>query len=451
MNWPGKIPGTNGRSRFMPRPLIYLLLWLGALPAWGDWPEYRGPWANGHAAAPGDQQPVGLPLAWSEHEHVTWKTPIPERGWSTPVVLGKQIWLTTATEDGRDFFAICVNVDTGRILFNEKLFHCDTPEILGNSVNCYASPSPVIEPGRVFVHFGSYGTACLDTKDFQVLWKRDDLPCHHFRGPGSSLVGFQDLLILTMDGIDVQYLVALDQRTGRTVWKTDRTAEWNDLLPDGQPARAGDMRKAFCTPVFIEAAGRMQMISVGSKAAYAYDPANGRELWQLKTEGHSVASRPLFGHGLVFLATGSGKSEFLALRPDGRGLLPDTNVVWRTTRGAPKMASPLLVDDLLFLLAENGVMRCLEATTGHEFWQERIGGEYYASPLFADGHIYCFSQDGKTTVLKAGRKFEVVATSTLEDGFMASPAVTGRALILRTKKGLYRIETAGPTGAGGEK
>jgi len=431
------------------RPLVILvLLLLGELRAKADWPEYRGPWANGHAAAPGDPEPVGLPLTWSETEHVKWKTPITERGWSTPVILGKQVWLTTATEDGRDFFAICVDADTGKVLFNEKLFHCDTPEVLGNSVNCYASPSSVIEPGRVFVHFGSYGTACLDTKTFRVLWKRDDLPCRHFRGPGSSLVLFKNFLILTMDGIDVQYLVALDKQTGRTVWKTDRTAEWNDLLPDGQPARAGDMRKAFSTPVFIDVAGGPQMISVGSKAAYAYDPATGHELWKLKTEGHSVASRPLFGHGLVFLATGSGRTEFLALHPEVRGEVPETNVVWRTTRGAPKMASPLLVDDLLFLLAENGVMRCLEATTGNEFWQERIGGEYFASPLFADGNIYCFSQEGKATVLKAGRKFEVVATNTLADGFMASPAVDGRALILRTKKNLYRIEAAGPAGTG---
>ncbi len=436
---------------FILHLLILSLLLLSAAPARADWPDYRGPWANGHAAAPGDPKPVGLPLTWSETQHVKWKTPIPERGWSTPVILGQQIWLTTATEDGRDFFAICVAAATGKILFNEQLFHCDTPEVLGNSVNCYASPSPVIEPGRVYVHFGSYGTACLDTKDFKVLWKRDDLLCRHFRGPGSSLVLFQDLLILTMDGIDVQYLVALDRKTGRTVWKTDRTADWNDLLPDGQPARAGDLRKAYSTPLFIEVAGSAQMISVGSKAAYGYDPTNGRELWQIKTEGYSVASRPLYGHGLVFIATGSGKSEFLALRPDGRGLVPDTNVVWRTPRGAPKMASPLLVDDLLFLLAENGVMRCLEATTGNEFWQERVGGEYYASPIFADGNIYCFNQDGKTTVLKAGRKFEVVATNTLEDGFMASPAVDGRALILRTKKNLYRIEADPPTGANGGK
>lgn len=429
-------------------PLIPGLLLLNALLARADWPEYRGPFANGHAAAPGDPKSIGLPLTWSEQEHVKWKTPIPERGWSTPVVRGQQVWLTTATEDGRDFFALCVAAATGKILFNGKLFHCATPEVLGNSVNCYASPSPAIEPGRVYVHFGSYGTACLDTEDFKVRWKRTDLPCRHFRGPGSSLVLFKELLILTMDGIDVQYLVALDKETGRTVWKTDRTADWNDLLPDGQPARAGDMRKAFCTPVFLEVAGTTQMISVGSKAAYAYDPANGHELWKLKTEGHSVASRPVYGHGLVFIATGSGKSEFLALRPDVRGRVSDTNIVWRTTRSAPKMASPLLVDDLLFLLAENGVMRCLEATTGDEFWQERIGGEYYASPLFADGNIYCFSQEGKATVLKAGRKLEIVSTNTLEDGCMASPAVDGRALVLRTKKNLYRIETAGPPGAG---
>jgi outer membrane protein assembly factor BamB len=423
-----------------PHPWAFGFLLFVALTARADWPEYRGPWANGHAAAAGDTNRAGLPLAWSERENVKWKTPIPEPGWSTPVILGNQVWLTTATENGHDFFALCVAADTGKILFHERMFHCDAPEPLGNSVNCYASPSPVIEPGRVYVHFGSYGTACLDTKAFKVLWKRDDLPCRHFRGPGSSPALFNGLLILTMDGIDTQYLVALDKQTGRTVWRTDRTAEWNDLMPDGQPARGGDMRKCFSTPIFIETDAGAQMVSAGSKAAYGYDPANGRELWKLRTDGHSVASRPLHGHGLVFIATGSGKSEFLALRTGVRGDVPEADIVWRTTRGAPKMASPLLVGDLLFLLADNGVLRCLEATTGNEFWQERIGGEYYASPLFADGNIYCFSQQGKTTVIKAGRTFEIVATNTLEDGFMASPSVAGRALILRTKKHLYRIE-----------
>ncbi len=429
--------------------LVWLVL-LAPLPARADWPDYRGPWANGHVRAPTDTKPLGLPTRWSERENVKWKTPIPHLGWSTPVILGKQIWLTTATEAGHDFFVICADADSGKILLNEKLFHSDTPEPLGNAVNCYAAPSPVIEPGRVYVHFGSYGTACLDTKNFKVLWRREDLPCRHFRGPGSSPMLFQDLLILTMDGIDVQYLVALDKQTGKTVWKTDRTAEWNDVGANGVPERDGDMRKGFTTPLIIEAGGATQLISSGSKATYSYDPRTGRELWKVNTGGHSPATRALFDGGLVFFTAGSGRSEYFAVRPDGRGNVTDSHVVWRTPRGAPRLVSPLLVGNLLFLLGEGGVMRCVEAATGNEVWQERVGGEYYSSPIYADGRIYCFDLNGNSTVLKAGRSFDVVERNKLDDGFMASPAVTGKALILRTKKNLYRIESDAlpPTPAG---
>ena len=428
--------------------LIALFVLLGALPGFADWPEYRGPWANGHANAPTDSKPIGLPIHWSERENVKWKTAIPHLGWSTPVVLGKQIWLTTATADGHDFFAICVDSASGKIVWSEKVFHSDAPEPLGNKVNCYASPSPVIEPGRVYVHFGSYGTACLDPKTFKVLWTRTDLPCRHFRGPASSPILFKNLLILTLDGIDRQYLVALDKKTGRTVWKTDRTADWNDLNADGRAIGDGDFRKGFGTPFIISADGGTQMLSVGAKAAYSYDPATGRELWKIKTAAHSPAARPLFSRGLALIAAGRGKSEWLALRVNGRGDLTEAQVAWRTTRNVPQAPSPVLVDDLLFSLTDSGVMCCLEAATGNEVWQERVGGEYYASVLYGDGNLYCFSQEGKITVLKAGRAFEVRATNTLDDGFIASPAVAGKALILRTKKNLYRIETAPPPGKG---
>lgn len=412
------------------------------LSAQADWPDYRGPWHDGHASVPGDTKPLGLPLKWSETENVKWKTPIPHRGWSTPVILEGKIWLTTATDDGHDFFVIVADEKSGKILFQEKLFHSDHPEPLGNDVNGYASPSVALESGRAYVHFGSYGTACLDAKSFKTLWQRDDLPCRHFRGPGSSPVIFKDLLILTMDGIDLQYLVALDKKTGKTVWKTDRTADWGDLGKDGTPERGGDFRKGFTTPLIIEAAGVTQMLSGGSKAAYSYDPLTGRELWKINTGGHSPATRALFDGQRVFFTAGSGKSEYFAVRPDGQGNVTDSHIVWRTPRGAPRLVSPVIVGNLLYLLGEGGVMRCVEAATGNEVWQERVGGEFYASPICGDDRIYCCDISGKTTVLKAGRAFEVLATNSLPDGFMASPAVSGKALILRTKKSLYRIEAA---------
>lgn len=407
-----------------------------------NWPDFRGPDQSGHAGRTGVTNRIGLPLQWSESENVKWKTPLPHKGWSTPVIHGDQIWLTTATPEGREFFAVCVAASTGKILYNERLFHCETPEPLGNNLNSYASCSPVIEPGRVYVHFGSYGTACLDTQSFKVLWQRTDLPCKHFRGPGSSPVLFKDLLILTMDGIDFQYLVALDQKTGRTVWKTDRTANWNDLEADGQPRGGGDFRKAYSTPLLIDFAGRKQMLTVGSKAAYSHDPATGKEIWRLNHPGFSAAARPVFDGTNAFIATGNGKGEMLCVRVDGQGDITDTHIVWRNGRGFPRMPSPVLAEGLLFMVSDSGIASCLEAATGQELWQERLGGDYAASLLYADGRVYCFGQDGKATVLKAARTYEVLMSTKFPAGFMASPAVAGHALILRTKTHLYRIEAA---------
>ena len=406
---------------------------------WGDWPGFRGPWGNGWATVPGEVKPLGLALHWSEGQNVKWKTPIPHRGWSTPVVMNGQIWLTTATLEGNDFFAICVDADSGQIRFNEKIFHSDDPEPLGNNMNCYASPSPVIEAGRVYVHFGSYGTACLDTDTCKVLWKRTDLPCRHYRGPGSSPVVFGDLLIVTMDGIDVQYVVALDKKTGKTVWKTDRTTEWDDLDDDGKPFMEGDLRKAYCTPLIIETGGQTQMISVGAKAAYSYDPANGREIWKVRYPGYSNAACPVFGNGMAYIITGFGKTELLAVRVDGRGDVTDSHIAWKTGHLVSRTPSPVLVDDLLFAVSDNGILMCRDALTGEEVWQQRLKGNFAASPLYADGRIYCSNQLGTTTVFKAARECELLATNKLDSGFMASPAVAGKALFLRTKTHLYRI------------
>jgi len=424
--------------------LLSLLLAVGPVSAAVvAWPDYRGPWANGHVSAPGDTKPVGLPTRWSETENVVWKIPIPHRGWSTPVVLGGQVWLTTATLDGRDFFVLCVDAGTGRILLNERLFHADAPEPLGNNVNAYASPSPVVEPGRVYVHFGTYGTACLDTAALKVLWQRTDLECRHYRGPASSPILFEDLLILTFDGVDVQYVTALDKASGRTVWKTDRTAEWNDLDAKGQPTREGDFRKAFSTPLVIDSGGGPRMISLGAKAAYAYDPRTGQEIWKVRHSDHSSAPRPVFGGGLAIFATGFGGTELWAVRTGGRGDVADTHVAWKARRNVPRMPSPIIVDDLVFMVSNEGTVTCLEVKTGEEVWKERIGGNHAASPIYADGRLYFFSQQGKTAVLKAGRTVEVLATNALDSGFMASPAVCGKAMFLRTRTHLYRIESSG--------
>ncbi len=418
---------------------IWAVVGLWATGVLADWPDYRGP--TGDGLAPEDAKTAALPLRWSETENVKWKTAIPQRGWSTPVILGGKIWLTTATPTGTEFFAICLNAATGEVLQDRKLFQCANPEPLGNDVNCYASPSPVIEAGRVYVHFGSYGTACLNAATGAEIWRRQGLPCRHFRGPGSSPVIVGDLLILTMDGVDVQYLVALDKKTGKTVWRTERSAEWNDLDGNGQPTAEGDLRKAYSTPLLVTVAGKPQLLSAGAKAAYAYDPHTGRELWKIQHTGYSVALRPLFGNGLAFLSSGFGKTELFAVRPDGSGDVTQSHLAWKTGRGVPRMPSPVLVGDLLYLLGDSGIVTCLEAQTGKEVWQERVGGEYVASPVHASGRICCFATDGKAVVLKAGRSFEVLARNKLDAGLMASPAISDGALFLRTKKHLYRLQS----------
>jgi outer membrane protein assembly factor BamB len=398
-----------------------------------QWPQFRGPEGNGVSTA------AGLPLKWSETENVRWKTPIHGRGWSSPVILGNQIWMTTATPDGRELFAVAVAKDTGKILYDLKLFDVPNPQF-AHAFNSYASPTPVVEAGRVYVTFGSPGTAALDTATGKVLWTRRDLECNHFRGAGSSPIVFRDLLIMHFDGSDVQYVVALDKRTGKTVWKTNRSVDFQDI-ENGKVKADGDFRKAFSSPRILTLAGRPVLVSIGSMASYGYDPMTGEELWRIvERKDFSASAPPVFGHGLVYYSTGFNKGQVLAIRPDGRGDVSPTHIAWRFARGAPQKPSLLLVDDLLYLLNDSGVLTCVDAKSGEEVWHSRIPDSYSASPVLADGRIYFFSEDGRTTVIEHGRAFKVLAENTLGDGFMASAAVDGHAFYLRSKSAIYRVE-----------
>jgi len=433
----GELRG-EGRRRRLALHLFICIFQFGfcsAVLAGETWPQFRGPTGQGHSDS------TGLPTHWNETQNVAWKTRIHGLGWSTPVVWGQQVWVTTATEDGGDMFAVCLDRETGSIVHDLHLFHNETVEPLGNDVNCYASPSPVIEEGRLYVHFGSYGTACVDTRTGKVLWQRRDLPCRHYRGPGSSVILFEDKLILTMDGVDVQYLAALDKQTGRTLWKTDRTTRWTDWGADGNPIAEGDYRKAYSTPIIAMVEGEPVMVAPGAKAAFAYDPRNGRELWHITYDGFSNAAASLYGHGLFFI-NGAHRSGLYAVRPGGSGDVTDSHVIWKYPKNILYKPSPVLVDELIYMVDDGGVATCLEAATGQEVWKERMGGKFSASPVYADGRIYFLSEDGTATVLEPGRQYKVLAQNKLDDGFMASPAVAGRALFLRTRTHLYRIEAA---------
>jgi outer membrane protein assembly factor BamB len=389
------------------------------------WPQFRGPSGAGQCAA------SSLPLYWSETEHVTWKTPVHDLGWSSPVIWERQVWLTTATRDGKQLFAVCIDRQSGKVVHDLKVFDVERPETLDKE-NSYASPTPVIEAGRIYVHYGTYGTACLDTATGQKLWANRDLHCNHEWGPGACPLLWEDLLIFAMDGIDVQYVVALDKRTGQVVWQTTRSADYQGL-----PMRN---RKAFCTPAVVEVNGRSQLVSPGANATIAYDPRTGKELWKISYRGEALVPRPLAAHGLVFVTTDYTSPQFWAIRPDGSGDVTASHVAWKVTRGMPRVPGPLVVGDLLYAVQDQGIVSAFEAASGQSVWKERVGGQYWASPIAAGGRIYLSSFEGVTTVIEAGRQYKVLARNRLAGNIKASPAAVGNSLFLRTETHLYRID-----------
>jgi outer membrane protein assembly factor BamB len=405
-----------------------------ALQAAENWPQFRGPSGDGHSDA------VGLPAERSETQNVKWKTAIHGKAWSSPVIWGDQIWLSTATEDGKQLFAVCVDKNTGKILHDIKLRDVADPQFC-HEFNSFASGTGVIEDGRVWLHFGSPGTFCLDTRTGKKIWERLDFSCNHYRGPGSSLLLDGGKLLMHFDGSDLQYVVAVDKNTGKTIWQTDRSVDFKDLNPKtGLPDREGDWRKCYATPRIIEHDGRRTLVSIGSKAVYGYDPESGKELWRVEeTNSHSAGGAPLFGHGLIY-APISSRGLLRAIRPGGSGDVTATHVAFEVTRNVPSRSSPLLIGDLLFMNDSSGIASCLEAATGKEIWKQRIGGTYSASPLYADGKIHFFDEFGQVTIIKPARQFQQIAQFKMGDGFMASPAVSGKALYLRTRTHLYRVE-----------
>lgn len=401
----------------MSRLSFALVLFAAAIaPAGADeWPQFRGPDGQGHASQ------RGLPLEWSETKNVVWKTPIEGLGWSSPVIRGKQIWLTTATDEGRSLRAVCVDLDSGKKVHDVEVFQVESPGSV-HSKNSHASPSAVLEGDRVYVHFGDNGTACLSS-DGKVLWRNNELKYAHGHGPAGSPVLYKDLLVVSCDGTDIQYVAALDKRSGKLRWKTDRKG-----------------RMAYSTPLVIRVGNEDQLISTGGDAVVAYAPADGEELWRVRYDGYSEVPRPVFGQGLVFISSGYDSPVLYAIRPDGRGDVTDTHVAWTLSKAAPLNPSPLLIGTALYLVSDKGIASCLDAKTGEQRWQKRVPGNYSASPLAADGKIYFTNETGLTTVLADAEEYQELAANQVEGRTLASLAVSGRALYLRTDTHLYRIE-----------
>ncbi|MBL9213110.1 MAG: PQQ-binding-like beta-propeller repeat protein [Opitutaceae bacterium] len=395
------------------------------LPAAAEWPEFRGPTGQGHASA------AGLPLEWSTTQNVVWKQALPGLGWSSPVIGGGKVFLTTGvprTEGGAALRALCVDAASGRLLWDTEVFA--GPDIEAQPLhkkNSPASPTAILEGDRVYVHFGHHGTAALDLEG-KVVWRNNRLKYNPVHGNGGSPILVDDRLIYNADGGKDPFVVALDKRTGEVVWKVTRSVQPKQTF-------------SFCTPLLITVDGVRQVITPGSGAVAALDPKDGRELWHVKYgAGYSVVPRPVYGAGLIFIGTGYNRADLLAIRPGGEGDLTDTNIVWRTTKGAPLTPSVVVVGDEVYVVSDMGVASCFDAKTGTQHWQERLEGNYSASPLAAEGRIYFQNETGTGTVIKAGREFAKLATNKLEERTLASYGVAGKAFFIRTESSLYRIE-----------
>ena len=388
-----------------------------------EWPQFRGPTGQGHS----DER--GLPLNWSETSNIAWKVPVPGAGWSSPIVAGGRVWMTTAVPEARGALslrALAFDAETGRELVNVEVARVDRPGY-PHFKNGRASPSPVVAGDRVYVHFGADGTAALTTSG-EIVWRaRYRYDSQH--GSGGTPIVYGDLLIFNCDGnYQEAYVVALDTRTGKQRWKTQRR----------QPAD-----QAYTTPLIIRVGDRDQLISIGAYRAYSYDPTTGKEIWRVSyDDGFSNVPRPVYGHGLVFIATGFQQPTLIAVRADGQGDVTRTHVAWKLTRGAPFTPSPILVGDELFVVNDTGILTTVDARSGAIHYQQRLGGNYSASPVFADGRIYFQSEEGVTTVIPPGRQFGRLATNQLDGATLASMAIAGGAFFIRSDSHLYRIQAS---------
>ncbi len=409
--------------RFLP-----ILLTLAApLPAAEEWSQFRGP-QQGHSTA------RGLPLKWSETENIRWKTPLPGQGWSSPVVSGTRVWMTTALDAGKVLRAMACDLATGKVVIDVEVFRNEVVPAK-HARNSYASPTPIVEGDRIYVDFGAMGTACLSTKDGSKLWENRELVVDHQNGPGGSPVLFGDKLLIACDGADKQYGAALDKLTGKVLWRTIRSGL------DNLRSQPMDHWKAYGTPIVFTVDGRAQSLTTAADRLYSYDPATGQELWVLDYKGFSNVPIPVFDGRRIYLSTGFNKPEIIALKSTGlQGNVTATHVLWRQKTGAPDQSSPIVVGDRLYMVSSGGIASCLNTATGDIVWKERVGPDYAASPIAAEGRLYFFDTFNKCKVIAASDTFTVLGKNELADGCFATPAVAGKALLVRTKTALYRIE-----------
>lgn len=357
---------------------------------------------------------------------------MPGKGWSSPVVENGRIWVTTAVGPGPSSLrALGIDTESGKIVHNVELF--DIPSAQGiHPKNSPASPTPIIDSQRVYCHFGSYGTACLSAENGSILWKQTSLKVEHEVGPGSSPVLFKGLLIIPFDGTNEQFVAAVRTDSGRIAWKVPRAVSLDD--------RDSHNRKAFSTPLLISVARQTQVVIPGAEYVYSYEPETGQEIWRVHHPGSSNIGRPVFADGVVVVTTGYPRHELWAIRADGKGDVTASHVLWKYTRQVPAKPSPLIAGERVYMISDGGIATCLDLKSGREIWQERVGGEYSASPLYAAGRIYFFSESGDTILIAPEDHFKILGKNQLPGTFLASPAVVEGSLFFRSAEELLRID-----------
>jgi len=437
----------------MNRPLAFLVgtAWLTVVSGAEkkNWPQWRGADASGHAHS------GNFPEKWSNTQHILWKTELPGRGHSSAVHTNKRVWITSAIETQASekeraerlkaneglatvnvlsevsLRALRIDPETGNIIHNIEVIRKRKPQWVHN-LNSYASPTPFIDGNRLYLHFGAYGNACLDSNSGKIIWKntQKELWVMHENGPGSSPLIWKDLMIFHLDGSDRQSVVALFKDNGKIAWQTTRS---------GQMQENPQLQKSYSTPIVEIINEKPVLISCGADWVYGYNPETGKEIWKIKYGilGFSNVARPIIGHGMLYISTCFMKAEIHAYHYKG---LDKPKLAWKVTKGAPKMPSPILVGTQLYIVNDGGILTCVDAISGELIWRERLGGEFSASPTYANGMLYFSDREGKTTVVKPGNEFHIISENHLDGTpHMASLTPFEDSFLLRTGKGLYRI------------
>jgi outer membrane protein assembly factor BamB len=417
------------KMRMVVGTLVWLLAGMAAQAE--DWPVWRGPRGDGTSTE------TGIPLRWSATENVAWKTPIPGKGYSSPIIWGNRVFVTSCTEEDGKRVLLCLDRECGKVLWQQIVL--TAPLEKKHHLNSYASSTPVTDGRHVWVTFLAYPNmevACFDL-DGNKVWQRSPGKLLSVHGFCTSPILHQDLLILNGDQDAEAYLVALDKNSGQERWRVDR------------PNRT----RSYCTPLLIQTPHRpgiTQLVLSGSKCVASYDADTGKQLWIHDGPTEQYVASLVLHQGVLFLTTGFPERHLMGLSPDGEGNITSTrSVLWHIPhsvngeRGASYVPSPIAHDGYFFVVSDAGYLSCLEARTGKRLWMHKLGRRHSASPVLVQGHFVFLDDDGNCFVVKASPHFEIVARNVMGEECYASPAVAHGQLFVRTLHDLYCLGNGG--------